>query len=674
MSPPDLHVRRAHRPPDPPTALPEGSMHQRFNSPNGRVQFTVSLSDDGAPTYSISYQGAIVVEHSVLGFACEEEVFADHLTYRPELSTPARRSTISTEQIHGRRRTLTDDATAATITLHAPSGGLLSVDIRVYDDGAAFRYRLLSGPTALQPPHAGPTRHVVRELTTVTPAPGGRAWLQPTDPPGHSTPAHEAPYLNGIEGGSPSPTWAWELPATFETPGGWLLVSESDLDETFQGSRLGPEPVHGSYTLIGPSPQEGEGVGSAFASSTLPWILPWRVFAIAAQAHDLVGIDLVDRLARPTAMTDLAWIRPGRVSWSWWAENNSPQDLAALRRSIDFAAEMGWEYSLIDANWDVHSEADLRALIDYAGTLGVRIFLWYNSGGAHNKVTERPRDRMDSAEIRRAEFARLADWGVAGIKVDFFHTDKQDGIALYLDILRDAAQHRLLVNFHGCTIPRGWSRTWPHLLSLEAVRGAENYLPDVGFPEQALTLNTILPFTRNVIGPMDYTPVTFSDQHSPHLTSTAHELALAVVFESGLLHPADSPESYRRQHPEVVSVLRRIPVAWEESVGLGGEPGSHVVLARRSDSAWYLAGIAGETAREGDVIDVAALGLPHLDLSPSGSLGTWRILHDGDARDSITLSHQEARQGTFTTPPMNRGGGFVAILDLTPSREGISHP
>lgn len=176
---------------------------------------------------------------------------------------------------------------------------------------------------------------------------------------------------------------------------------------------------------------------------------------------------------------------------------------------------------------------------------GVGVFLWYNSGGPNNRVTEEPRDRMFDRSVRQEEMAWLAEAGVSGIKVDFFHSDKQAGIKLYLDILADAAEAGLMVNFHGSTIPRGWERTWPNLMSMEGVRGAEQYDFRPTYPEEAPWHNTVLAFTRNVVGPMDYTPVTFSDAMYPHVTTNAHELALAVVFESSLQHFADSVESYR---------------------------------------------------------------------------------------------------------------------------------
>ncbi|HYJ74421.1 MAG TPA: glycoside hydrolase family 97 catalytic domain-containing protein, partial [Kineosporiaceae bacterium] len=340
---------------------------------------------------------------------------------------------------------------------------------------------------------------------------------------------------------------------------------------------------------------------------------------------------------------DDGWVVPGRVSWSWWSENDSPRDLARLRDYADLAAEFGWEYSLVDANWNVHGEDDIRALVAHAAERGVRLWLWYNSGGPHNEVTEQPRDRMHEPGVRRREFAKLADWGVAGVKVDFFQSDKQDSIARYLGILEDAAEHRIMVNVHGCTIPRGWSRTWPHLLTMEAVRGAESYIFQEDFPAIAARHNTILPFTRNAVGPMDYTPVTFGDVAHPHRTTNAHELALAVVFESGLLHLADSAASYRGVRPEVAEELRRVPVVWDETRFLVGEPGRCAVVARRAGGGWWIGGINGTD------------GSRTLDLALPSDAG-WRVVADGGGRDAFAVRDLPAGEGRLRVELAPRGG------------------
>ena len=169
------------------------------------------------------------------------------------------------------------------------------------------------------------------------------------------------------------------------------------------------------------------------------------------------------------------------------------------------------------------------------------VLLWYNSGGPHNVVTERPRGLMDQRKVRRYEFERLARWGVKGVKIDFFQSDKQNVIALYHEILKDAADFKIMVNFHGCTLPRGWSRTYPHLMSMEAVRGEESYLFDPTFPPWPRGTTRSLPFTRNAVGPMDDTPVAVPDNVNPLVTTAG---------------PRDRPAGRLRVRP---APLRRRP-------------------------------------------------------------------------------------------------------------------
>ncbi|MFI7696672.1 glycoside hydrolase family 97 catalytic domain-containing protein [Nonomuraea sp. NPDC049655] len=610
-------------------------------SPEGAVELDVSLDDRGRLFYDVRRRGVVLLRRSRLGVERRDASFHDGLTLVAEPVAEVREDGHAAQ--HGKRAVLRERSTAATLSVRGRNGARLDLDLRVLDDAVAFRYRF---------PEGSGTATVTRELTTFAFAAEGRAWAQPTSPSDGGGPAHENLYTNGVPIGTPTGARSYDLPATFEVNGQWLLLSEAGLDETFHGTRLAPVPAGREYGVLGPDPDEGLGHGDALATSALPWTLPWRFVAIADTAAGLIGSTTVWHLAEPAAITDTSWIRPGRVSWSWWSENASPRDLAALRRFVDLAGEMGWEYSLVDANWTVHTEQEIRDLVRYAAERDVRLFLWYNSAGPNNDSTEGPRDLMHLPETRRAELARIAGWGIAGIKVDFFHSDKQAGIAHYLGILRDAAEAGLMVNFHGSTIPRGWERTWPHLMTLEAVRGAEWYLFGPAFAEEAVWHNTVLPFTRNVIGPMDYTPVTFGDALRPRRTTAAHELALAVVYESGLLHFADSPESYRAQPAEVREVLRAVPAAWDDTVGLAGEPGDHVVLARRTGGTWWLAGINGPVARPAVTLGLGRLG----PLS-----GTWRLVGDGADRDAVAVSDVAAGEA-FQVPAMPPGGGFVARL------------
>ena len=247
----------------------------------------------------------------------------------------------------------------------------------------------------------------------------------------------------------------------------------------------------------------------------------------------------------------------------------------------------------MDANWNVMKGGTLEALVDYAQTKGVGLWAWYNSGGPHNVVTEMPRDRMLNPMVRRKEMQRLKQMGIVGIKVDFFQSDKQAIMNQYIGILEDAAAAEIMVNFHGCTVPRGLRRTYPNLMTMEAVSGAECYIFRENYEKRAPEQNTILPFTRNAIGPMDYTPVTFTKLAHPRITTDAHELALAVIFESGIQHFADDADAYRALPERARRYLAEVPTVWDEIRLIDAVPGEYVVLARRRGERWYVAAING---------------------------------------------------------------------------------
>jgi hypothetical protein len=284
----------------------------------------------------------------------------------------------------------------------------------------------------------------------------------------------------------------------------------------------------------------------------------------------------------------------------------------------------------------------------------VGMLLWYNSGGPHNEVTEQPRDRMHLRDVRRKEFARLREWDVKGVKVDFWQSDKQDRIQQYLELLRDAADFHLMVDPHGCTLPRGWSRTYPHLMSMEAVAGAEQYKFNKDYPAKAAWHNTVLAFTRNVVGPMDYTPVTFSDSKFPHLTTFGHELALSIVFESGLQHYADSVAAYRALPKPALDLLEAVPAAWEETRLLAGEPGSLVVVARKGAGGWYLAGISGKDTAQTVRVDLSVLGPGRHTLS---------LVTDGAGPRALTNETRTIKQGETLALNLLPRGGFAARVE-----------
>ena len=314
---------------------------------------------------------------------------------------------------------------------------------------------------------------------------------------------------------------------------------------------------------------------------------------------------------------------------------------------------MGWPYSLIDWEWDeMANGGKIEDALAYARERGVKINLWYNSGTSWiGPGAPGPQDRLRTREAREREMTRLEEMGATGIKVDFFLPDNREMVDYYLDILEDAARHHLLVDFHGCTIPRGWSRTWPNLMSMEAVYGAEWYNNNRRMTNAAAAHNATLPFTRNVIGPMDYTPCTFTDSQNPHITTDCHELALPILFESGLQHMADRPEAYLKLPEPVKKLLSGLPSAWDDTRLLAGYPGQSAVIARRSGDTWYIAGINGtneELTIEPDYSRIAESVVLKTLITDRGS----------EPGKGFNIG-QNVKAGKLTLPAR---GGFVAIF------------
>jgi hypothetical protein len=615
-------------------------------SPDGRVVLTARLGEGRATlTYTIECAGATVLDASPLGIVREDTAFDAGLTL-DMAGQETSRDSVGT-LLHGKRRLLRDRCNERVLTFRNATGGHVELQLRAYDDGAAFRYRF--------PEQDDRSRTVAAERTGFRLPADSRVWAMPYDDPGEYTPAYENYWQDAIAAGTPSPTRSgWAFPLLFHTSKGrWGLITEAGVDGTYCGSHLGREASDNLYHLRFPQPGEGNGTGAAEPSAKLPWATPWRLVIVGESPATIVESTLVEALNPPPSRTDTSWVKPGRVSWSWLFDPSSPQDFAKIKPFVDLSATMGWEYTLVDANWDIMKGGTIHDVIAYAKTKGVGVFLWYNSGGPHNAVTERPRGLMAQRKIRRYEFERLAQWGVKGVKIDFFQSDKQDIIRLYREILEDAADFHIMVNFHGCTLPRGWSRTYPHLMSMEAVRGAENYLFEPKFPPLAPRHNTILPFTRNAVGPMDYTPTMFHDNRQPLVTTAGHEIALPVVFESGLLHFAGGPSEYRELPEAPKRFLQAIPVVWDETRLLAGEPGKFVVMGRRAGETWYVGGINGEAKARDFDIEPASLGS-----------GAWTatVIEDGAEKGSLTSRTSEITAAGSLKVTLHPNGGFAATL------------
>jgi alpha-glucosidase len=635
-----------------------GQASWEVESPNDRVSIRLSLAAPGRAAdyppaqkrlyYEVNWQGQRVIPPSPLGIVRGDADFVDDLAFVTATGTDTVDEAYA--MVHGKSSSCRNRFKEKTLTFKNAGGAAVQIVLRACNDGVAFRYQFPGGA------QTGTEYTVLSEATGFRLPEGAKVWAHPYDMPGKYTPAYETYWANGVNVGTASPSkGGWAFPVLFRTDDSsyWGLITEAGLDGSYCGSHLNGQAARGVYRIQFPDPNEGNGVGRAEPSSTLPWVMPWRVIIVGQTLGPIVESTVVTDLSAPCALRDTSWIKPGRASWSWLSDHDSPQDCTKLKAFVDLAARMGWEYSLVDANWDIMENGTIHDLIAYAKEKNVGLLLWYNSGGPHNSVTERPRGLMDLRDVRRFEFERLRRWGIKGVKVDFFQSDKQDIIQLYLDILKDAADYQMMVYFHGCTLPRGWSRTYPNLMTMEAVRGAECYSFDRAYPKRAPVHNTIQPFTRNAVGPMDYTPVMFADNVYPHLTTYGHELALSVVFESGLLHFADAVKPYLDLPEAPKTFLKQVPAAWDQTHFVAGEPGRFVILARRKGNDWYIGGINGRDIAERVDVPLTFLGQGRYAMM---------VIQDGKEPRSFETQNQVVGAGDSVTVNLGSYGGFVAVL------------
>ena len=548
-------------------------------SPNGKVEWR-EKADGYAVMYHDGNSECEVLDITDVGMLMKDGGGKD---LKLKTKTPVKAVKDSYTMIGGKRRECSNEANETTYLYIDNIGRQQSLTVRAYNDGVAFHYAL----DGLQ--HTRPTE----ELTTYRIPEGTKRWMQKWTEP------YEEFFPLATTGEKENRRWGY--PALIQPSDKlFALISEAGIERWNSASSLYNDRNKELYRVVMDVNQQ---------NTTGRWTSPWRVI-IVGKLEDVVASTLVTDVCEPCRISDTSWIKPGSVSWIYWAYNHGSNDYQIIKQYVDMAVDMHWPYVLIDAEWDeMKNGGSIEDAIRYAHDRGIKPLLWYNSSTAWLKAwgAPGPHERLNAPELREREFAWLEKMGVAGVKIDFFAGDKQETMEYCIDLLECAARHHLLVNFHGATIPRGWQRTYPNLMSVEAVYGAEWYNNNATLTPKAAAHNATLPFTRNVIGPMDYTPCTFSDSQHSHITTHAHELALSVLFESPLLHWADKPESYLAQPRDVRDFMSALPTTWDETRLLGGYPGEWVVMARRSGSTWYVAGINGKDTAQTLSFDTSIL-------------------------------------------------------------------
>ncbi len=508
--------------------------------------------------------------------------------------------------------------------------------LRVYNDGIAIRTSSLS-------PHNSSLFTLHSSLSYCIPE-GTKRWMQQwTDsyegffPLATTYKVEPVPSYSGMSKSAEGWNNRWGYPALIEPRKGiFVLLTEANIERGQSASCLMND---GEQYRVVPA----ERVDGKNSDHT-----PWHI-AIIGTLKDVVESTLVTDVSEPCKLDDTSWIQPGVVSWIYWAYNHGSNDYNIIRQYVDMAVTLHLPYVLIDAEWDEMKDGKtIENAVTYAKSKGVKPLIWYNSSIGWVNGAPGPKFRLNKPEDREKEFAWCEKIGVAGVKIDFFSGDNQQNMDYCIDLLESAARHHLLVNFHGATIPRGWQRTYPNLMTTEGVYGAEWYNNVPTFTDKAACHNATLPFTRNVIGPMDYTPCTFSDSQHPHITTKAHELALTVLFESGLQHLADKPESYLSQPQAVREFLSNLPNVWDETRFVSGYPGESVVMARRYGTTWYVAGING--TNEDKTLNA------NLDFLPKDGVAT--IFAD-DGNGGWLHSQSPILNFQFSISPR---GGFVMVV------------
>jgi alpha-glucosidase len=569
-----------------------------LKSPTGRVEVSFALGPDGAPLYSVTYAGKPVVVDSRLGLTLRQTGPLAAGFRVVDVKRASRDETYTLAA--GKTREARDRSEEMAVSLERSGDRPARLDVvfRAFDDGAAFRYVL---------PRQGSLERaeVLSEDTRFRFLADHRAWV--LELPSFTT-SNEGEFvpmpLLGIK-----PQSIVGPPLTIEAGDGLVVaLAEANLRKWsglhFARVEGGNDSRHPTLVAkLAPLPQNP----AVVVRGALPLVSPWRVLMLGSKPGDLVESTILTSLADPNEIGDTSWIKPGKVAWDWWSGPVVPNvpwkagmNDETFRHFIDFAAEFGLEYALIDAGWygdhrdgqaDITKPIaglDIPGLVAYGKAKNVRLMVWLN--------WEAVREQMDVA------FPLYETWGLAGVKVDYMDRKDQEIVAFYQRAARTAAKHHLAIDFHGAYASSGEERTFPNWVTREGIMGLE-YLKwsDRATPRH----NVTIPFTRMILGPMDYTPGGFRNvsvaDFAPRnelplaMGTRAHQLAMYVVYDSPLQMLSDTPSAYRGQPG--AEFLKVVPATWDETKVLDGKIGDYVVIARRRGNEWFV-GAMTDAARK----------------------------------------------------------------------------
>ncbi len=641
------------------TVVPARASEQQLASPDGALKITVS-DTDGQARYAVSYKDRPLLAPSPLGLTLSA---GGSLSRGLKITGVAPAAGDATYDLTaGKAKTVRDHYNQLSVDFQEADGRQrrLRVIVRAYDDGVAFRYVL--------PQQSGLDAVSIRNEETRFDFPADyRCWGMNLGKFGTS---HEGEF-DPVQASKIREHNLYDAPLVCEGANAAFAIAEADLKD-YAGLYLTGRGDGGLGVQAKLSPRLDDPTVAVRTRIGADVVSPWRIVMVAPKAGQLIENSLVTTLGAPSKVADTSWIKPGKAAWDWW---NGPSisgvakpgmNAETIKRYIDFAAANGLDYMLIDEGWHAGAggggavqpgvdvtrpipELDLPGLIAYAKDHKVGLWLWLN---------------WKALDAQMDEAVPLYEqWGIKGIKVDFMDRDDQAMVDYYHRLLTKAGQHHLMVDLHGAEHPTGLARTYPHYLTQEGVMGAEY---NKWSRRVTATHNVTLPYTRMLLGPMDYTPGGFRNvapaafnprNDLPFVQTTRGQaVAMYVVYDSPFGIVADSPDTYR-DSPAGLDFVSAAPTTWDETRFIAGEIGQSIVLARRKGADWWVGAMTNETGRTVKV--------------PLGFLGdgafTADIRQDGAAPTDLVATKRDVKAGDVVTLKLAPSGG--GAIHLTPVRQ-----
>lgn len=623
-------------------------------SPDKNTTVTFSLKE-GKASYNIVNNGKILIEDSPLGVIANIGDFCNNLTF-----VDFKTSVVDKKYTQEKIKKLSNHYIANQLICNVTNskGNAMQFVIQVSNNNVAIKYNFPKnkevGSMVINKECTG-FKFPQHTTTFITPQSDAMVGWKRTKP------SYEEEYTNDEPVGTKSKFGhGFTLPSLFHVGNdGWVLICETGVDSKFCGSRLSDPDDNGIYSIAYPMPEENNGNGSSAPGIALPGSTPWRTITVGSDLKPIVETTIPWDLVEPLYLSENSY-KYGRGTWSWILWQDDSINFEDLKKYIDLAKEMDYQYALVDNWWDTNiGKEKIKELVKYAQSQGVDIFLWYSSSGYWNDIVQGPINCMDNPIIRKREMKWMKELGVKGIKVDFFGGDKQETMRLYEAILSDADDNGLMVIFHGCTIPRGWERMYPNYVGSEAVLASENMIFSQNFCDYEAFASTLHPFVRNSIGCMEYGGVFLNkrmhksnNRGNIRRTTDCFQIATAIIFQNPIQNFALAPNNLTDANPLMLDFMKSVPTTWEDTKFIDGYPGKYSIIARKSGDKWYIAGINAQKSAIKVKLNLDMLGAKKK-----------AIIYNDDKKLNPTMSEISTDKNSSLSLTIQPEGGFVIVAN-----------